>query len=69
MVFLLATRLPFRHCGIAQGMLAHWSRQAKGADIRSLLINCDDGGQAAALYRRLGFTDEVYWHRRYRRPH
>ena len=66
MVFLLATRLPFRHRGIAQAMLACWQRQSEEADVRSLLINCDDGGRAHALYRRLGFSTEVYWHRRYR---
>jgi hypothetical protein len=68
MVFNLATRVPLRHRGIAQAMLAHWTLQAvaPGQDVRSLLINCDDGGPAAALYERLGFTDEVYWHRRYR---
>lgn len=67
MVFLLATRAPFRHLGIAQNLLAHWSRHAAGGAPRSLLINCDDGSAAAMLYRHIGFTDEVYWHRRYRR--
>jgi GNAT superfamily N-acetyltransferase len=66
MVFSLATRLPFRHRGIAQTMLARWSREGDDQSVRSRLINCDDGGPADALYRRLGFVDEVYWHRRYR---
>jgi hypothetical protein len=65
MVFNLATRLPFRHRGIAQSMLARWSMEAE--PVRSRLINCDDGGLPQALYRRLGFTDEVYWYRRFRR--
>jgi len=65
MVFNLATRLPFRHRGIGQSLLARWSREAGPPDVRSHLINCDDGGPAHALYRRLGFTDEVYWYRPY----
>ncbi len=64
MVFNLATRLPFRHRGIARSLLARWSEE-DGTAVRSRLINCDDGGPADALYRRLGFTDEVYWHRRF----
>jgi hypothetical protein len=67
MVFLLATRVPFRRHGIAQSMLTRWSQAADGQSNRSHLINCDDRGPAAALYRRLGFTDEVYWYRRYSR--
>jgi len=68
MVFNLATRLPFRHRGIAQSMLALWSEESEEdgeQPVRSHLINCDDGGPADALYHRLGFTDEVYWHRRF----
>lgn len=68
MVFSLATRLPFRHRGIAQSMLARWSEEVAQPPIRSHPINCDDGGPADTLYRRLGFTDEIYWYRRYRRP-
>lgn len=66
MVFNLATRLPFRHHGIARAMLAHWTAQGDRQGVRSHLINCDDGGPADVLYRRLGFTDEVYWYRRFR---
>jgi hypothetical protein len=66
MVFSLATRLAFRHHGIAQSMLARWSEEGDAQPIRSHLINCDDAGPADALYRRLGFTDEVYWYRRFR---
>jgi len=68
MVFLLATRVPFRRRAIAQNLLARWCQQAAAERPRSLLINCDDGGAPAHLYRRIGFTDEVYWHRRYQRP-
>ena len=68
MVFLLATRVPFRRRAIAQKLLARWCEQAAAERPRSLLINCDDGGAPALLYRCIGFTDEVYWHRRYQRP-
>ena len=67
MVFNLATRTVFRHQGIARHLLALWSQEDHGGPVRSYLLNCDDGGPAHVLYRRLGFTDEVYWHRRYRR--
>jgi GNAT superfamily N-acetyltransferase len=63
LVFILGTRTPFRHRGIAQAMLARWVAAAAGG--RSLIINARDGGAPAALYRRLGFTDEVYWYSRY----
>jgi len=67
MVFLLTTLVAFRHRGIAQAMLAHWARRAQAQGVRSLLINCDEHGRPADLYRRMGFTDPVYWHRRYQR--
>jgi GNAT superfamily N-acetyltransferase len=63
LVFVLGTRTPYRHRGIAQAMLARWA--AVAASARSLIINARDGGAPAALYRRLGFTDEVYWYNRY----
>jgi hypothetical protein len=63
LVFILGTRVPFRHRGIAQAMLARWVASSPGA--RSLMINATDGGAPAALYRRLGFTDEVYWYSKY----
>ena len=63
LVFILGTRTPYRHRGIAQAMLARWARAAGGG--RSLIINASEGGAPAALYRRLGFTDEVYWYSRY----
>ena len=66
LVFILGTRTPYRHRGIAQALLARWAASATtAAATRSLLINARDGGAPAALYRRLGFTDEVYWYSRY----
>jgi ribosomal protein S18 acetylase RimI-like enzyme len=64
LVFNLGTRVPFRHRGIAQAMLTRWVAGAT-ASARSLMINATDGGAPAALYRRLGFTDEVYWYSKY----
>jgi GNAT superfamily N-acetyltransferase len=63
LVFILGTRTPYRHRGIAQSMLARWAAAAAGR--RSMIINATEGGAPAALYRRLGFTDEVYWYSRY----
>jgi hypothetical protein len=63
LVFVLGTRTPYRHHGIASDMLASWVAATPGA--RSHLINATDGGAPAALYRRLGFVDEVYWYSEY----
>ena len=65
LVFNLGTRVPFRHRGIGQAMLAHWADAGMAARCRSLIINATDGGAPAALYRRIGFTDEIYWYRKY----
>ncbi len=65
LVFNLGTRVPFRHRGIAQAMLAHWVDAGMAGGCRSLIINATDGGAPAALYRRIGFTDEIYWYRKY----
>lgn len=65
LVFNLGTRVPFRHRGIAQAMLAHWVDAGVADGCRSLIINATDGDAPAALYRRIGFTDEIYWYRKY----
>lgn len=65
LVFNLGTRLPYRHRGIAQMMLARWAAAGAAGGCRSLLINATEGGRPAALYRRLGFTDEVFWYQKY----
>jgi ribosomal protein S18 acetylase RimI-like enzyme len=64
-VFNLGTRVPFRHRGIGQAMIAHWAGAGMADLCRSLIINATDGGAPAALYRRIGFTDEIYWYRKY----
>jgi GNAT superfamily N-acetyltransferase len=63
LVFILGTRAPYRHRGISRALLAHLAAAAAGG--RSLIINATDGGTPAAMYRRLGFTDEVYWYSKY----
>jgi GNAT superfamily N-acetyltransferase len=68
MVFNLGTRLAYRHRGIAQAMLGRWVDSGTASGCRSLIINATEGGRPAALYRRLGFTDEVYWYRKYELP-
>jgi GNAT superfamily N-acetyltransferase len=65
LVFNLGTRVPFRHQGIAQAMLAHWVAAGTAEGCRSLIINATDGGRPADLYRRLGFVDEIYWYQKY----
>ena len=65
LVFNLGTRVPYRHRRIGQEMLARWAAAGAASGSRSLMINANDGGRAAALYRRLGFTDEVYWYQAY----
>ena len=65
LVFNLGTRIPFRHRGIAQAMLAHWVELGVTNHCRSLIINADDPGKPQELYRRIGFVDEIYWYQRY----
>jgi ribosomal protein S18 acetylase RimI-like enzyme len=62
-IFLLGTRVPFRHLGIGRALLAHVVHDPEASDCRSVLINADEGGRPEALYRSLGFTDEVHWRR------
>ena len=65
LVFNLATRVPYRHRGIAQAMLTRWAEAGTASNCRSLIINAADGGRPAELYRRMGFVDEIYWYQRY----
>jgi GNAT superfamily N-acetyltransferase len=64
-VFQLATRVPFRKRGIAQFLLLHVLHAAYARGCRSVIINADPDDTPIQLYWRLGFTDEVYWRRRY----
>jgi GNAT superfamily N-acetyltransferase len=65
LVFNLGTRVPFRHRGIAQQMLARWVEEGVKRNCRSLIINADDPGKPQELYRKMGFVDEIYWYQRY----
>jgi GNAT superfamily N-acetyltransferase len=65
LVFNLGTRVPYRHQGIAQAMLARWVDAGTASGCRSLMINATEGGRPAELYRRMGFVDEIYWYQRY----
>jgi GNAT superfamily N-acetyltransferase len=67
-VFVLGTRVPFRHLGIGRALLAHVVQDPGTSARRSVLINADEGGRPEALYRRLGFRDEVHWRRPWTRP-
>lgn len=67
-IFQLATRVPFRHRGIARWLLCDLVAGAAARGCRSVLINTDPKNTPVRLYRRLGFVDEVYWRRRYLLP-
>lgn len=67
-IFLLATRVPFRNRGIARWLLSQAIADVRAEVHRSILINCDPDDTPIRLYRRLGFTDEVYWRQRYEPP-
>jgi GNAT superfamily N-acetyltransferase len=68
LIFVLATRVPFRHRGLARTLIAHVYDEARRSGARSTMINADEGELPEALYRSLGFTDVVYRQRRFRRP-
>jgi len=67
-VFLLGTRIPFRGRGIAGAVLHRIVDDARAFGARSVIINARAGGRPEALYRKLGFSDEVYRQWRFRRP-
>lgn len=67
-IFLLATRVPFRHRGVGRSLIAHVLDEARRAGARSTIINADEGKMPETLYRSLGFTDVVYRQWRFRRP-
>jgi GNAT superfamily N-acetyltransferase len=66
LIFQLATRVGYRRRGIATALLATIVREELSNGARSVVINSDEDGEPIKLYRRLGFTDEVYWRRPYR---
>jgi hypothetical protein len=66
LIFNLATRMPFRMRGIARHLLCEVVADSYDQGSRSVVINTDPDGTPVQWYRRLGFTDEVYWRRGYR---
>ncbi len=66
LIFNLATRTPFRMLGIARQLLCSVVADSYERGCRSVVINTDPSDTPINWYRRIGFTDEVYWRRSYR---
>ena len=66
LIFNLATRTPFRMRGIARHLLCQVVADSYDQGCRSVVINTDPDDTPVQWYRRLGFTDELYWRRSYR---
>ena len=64
-IFSLATRVPYRNRGIARHLLCRLLGESEREGTRSVVINADEADTPVDLYRRLGFTDEVYWRATY----
>ncbi len=64
-IFQLATRVLFRNQGIARYLICHVLADAYARGCRSAIINADPADTPIEWYRRLGFTDLIYWRRRY----
>jgi len=64
-IFNLATRTPFRNRGIAKYLLCRVLADSFDRGCRSVIIGTDPDDTPILLYRRLGFTDEIYWRRGY----
>jgi len=65
MICSLATRVPYRNRGIARHLLCRLLSESERDGTRSVIINADEADTPIDLYRRLGFTDEVYWRATY----
>jgi ribosomal protein S18 acetylase RimI-like enzyme len=63
---LLTTRVPFRRRGIARRLICHFLTDARAQGCRSVVVGANLDDTPIQLYRRMGFTDEVYWSRGYR---
>jgi ribosomal protein S18 acetylase RimI-like enzyme len=68
LIFNLATRTPFRMRGIARQLLCQVVSDSYDQGCRSVVINTDPNDTPIQWYRRIGFTDEVYWRRNYHWP-
>lgn len=65
LIFNLATRVPFRNRAIAKHLLCRVLVESYDGGCRSVIINTNPDDTPIRWYRRLGFTDQVYWRRRY----
>lgn len=65
LIFHLTTRVPFRGRGVAKHLLSHVIKDTYDQGLRSVLIYTDPEDTPMQLYKRLGFSDEVYWRARY----
>lgn len=61
----LATRVRFRHSGVAGSLIGSVIRDAYQLGCRSVVISADPADTPVHFYRRLGFNDEVYWRHGY----
>jgi ribosomal protein S18 acetylase RimI-like enzyme len=68
LIFNLATRVPFRMKGIAKLLLDFVLADSHAKGYRSVIINTNPADTPITWYRRIGFTDEVYWQRKYLFP-
>ncbi|MGE4616459.1 MAG: GNAT family N-acetyltransferase [Gammaproteobacteria bacterium] len=65
LVFNLATRVPFRNQGIARHLLSYMIANTYEEGRKSITIFTDPTDSPVQFYRRMGFTEEVYWQARY----
>jgi ribosomal protein S18 acetylase RimI-like enzyme len=63
----LATRVPFRGRGLASRLLLEVLAGARECGCRSTIISAAENGRPVNLYRSLGFIDETYWRREYKK--
>jgi ribosomal protein S18 acetylase RimI-like enzyme len=61
LIFNLATRTPFRMRGVARHLLCQVVADSYEQGCSSVVINTDPSDTPIKWYRRIGFTDEVYW--------
>ena len=54
--------------GIAKILLDFVLADSHAKGCRSVILNTDPADTPINWYRRIGFTEEVYWHRRYSYP-
>jgi len=65
LIFQVATRIPFRNRGIAKYLILDALFDAYQEGRHSVIINADPTDTPIQFYRRLGFTDEVFWRQAY----